>query len=244
MPKLCQIIAIVKTRKANVEKAVTALHHASSKEAMLQGITRVYTPKDENGEKQPSENKKVQIKAMDAFKDAAKQWTSMFDVVATQDAANCQAKADVVVDGVTILKAVPATHLLFLAKQLVDVHTFVDKLPTLDPAQPWDYDQNAGCFRTSDTEQLKTAKVQEPLVLYPATKEHPAQTQLVTKDVTVGTWKTTYFSGAIPADQKQKLLARIVKLQEAVQFAREQANQLDVENVETGKPIFDFILAD
>lgn len=41
----------------------------------------------------------------------------MFDVVATQDFANCQAKADVMVEGRVLIKDAPVTHLLFLEKQ-------------------------------------------------------------------------------------------------------------------------------
>ena len=63
MPKLCQIIAITNTRKSTVQKEVTELHHQATKEALLTGISRTYTPKDENGEKQPAENKMVQVKA-------------------------------------------------------------------------------------------------------------------------------------------------------------------------------------
>ena len=194
MPKLCQIIAITNSRKSAVQKEVTKLHHQATKDALLQGISRTYTPKDENGEKQPPENKMVQVKAVDALCTAAGAWTSLLDVVATQDWANCEAKADVTVDGRPLLRGVPVTHLLFLEKRLQDVHTFVEKLPTLDPAQTWVYDANRGVFRTEPVEQLRTQKVQEPLVLYHPTKEHPAQTQVVSKDVVVGTWATTHFS--------------------------------------------------
>lgn len=242
MPKLCQIIAITNTRKSTVQKEVTELHHQATKEALLAGISRTYTPKEENGEKQPAENKMVQVKATDALRSAADAWTSLLDVVATQDWANCEAKADVVVDGRALLSGVPVTHLLFLEKRLQDVHTFVEKLPTLDPAQTWTYDANRGVFRTDPVEQLRTQKVQEPLVLYHATKEHPAQTQVVSKDVVAGTWTTTHFSGAVPADQKRKMLDRVEKLQEAVTFAREQANQIEVKDRSVGKEIFDYIL--
>jgi len=242
MAKLCQIIAIISSRKSTVQKEVTELHHKAAKEALLTGISRTYTPKDESGEKQPPENKSVQLKAMDAVQSASRAWTSLFDVVATQDFANCQAKADVKVGDLPLVKDCPVTHLLFLEKQLQDIHTFIEKLPTLDPAQNWVYDENKGCFRTEPVEQLRTQKVQEPLVLYHATKEHPAQTQVVSKDVVAGTWTTTHFSGAIPADRKLEMLERVVKVQEAVKFAREQANQIDVQDKSIGKEIFDFIL--
>jgi len=243
MPKLCQIIAVATGRKSVVQKEVTKQHQMLQKPALLDGISRTYTPSDAEGETLPAESKKVQLNVNDAIKAAAAAWTSIFDVVATQDAANCKASADVIVGGFTIIENVPVTHLLFLEKQLVDIHTFIDKLPTLDAAQDWTYDENKGCFKTEPTEQIKTKKHQKPVVMYEATKEHPAQVQLVGEDITVGKWTTVYFSGAIPADKKRAMLEKVQKLQDAVKFAREQANTIDVEDVKEGEQIFEFITA-
>ena len=128
MARLCQIIAIVNGRKSETQARITEIHHRVTKEALCTGLSRSYTPSDlENGEKLPAENKRVQQVATDGLKEAAKVWTSLLDVVATQDTANCEAKADVVVDGKTILAKVPVTHLLFLDKQLTDVKTFITR---------------------------------------------------------------------------------------------------------------------
>src|SRR4029079_13612726 len=102
-------------------------------------IARSYKSKDETGETQPPENKLVQVKVKELVQRISRDLAEMFDVVATQDWANCQAHADVEVDGRKILSGVPVTHLLFLEKQLVDLHTFVNKLPTLDPAERWEF---------------------------------------------------------------------------------------------------------
>ena len=64
----------------------------------------------------------------------------MFDVVLTQDMGNTHAKADIKVNGQTILPNVPVTYLLFLEKQVVDLETFVTKLPSLDPSEVWEAD--------------------------------------------------------------------------------------------------------
>ena len=242
MPKLCQIIAIVNGRKTTVQSCITEIHQKVQKDALLQGLSRVYTPKDENGEKKPAESKRVQLTVKSAIGDAVKSWTSLFDIIASQDQANCQAKADVMVGDKVILPGMPVTHLLFLEKQLTDVHTFIDKLPVLDPSFDWVYDDNRGCYRTTAIEQLSTVKVQVPLIKYEATKEHPAQVDVISKDVTVGTWATTHFSGAIPADEKRKYLEKVVQLQEAIKSAREKGNQIDVNDVSVGKEIFNFIL--
>ena len=72
-------------------------------------------------------------------------------------------------------------------------------------------------------------------------QEHPAQTQLITEDVIAGSWLTIKYSGAMSAPRKKQLLARIEKLSNAVKFAREQANAMDVQDKKCGKEVFDFL---
>jgi hypothetical protein len=195
MPKLNQIIAITAGKKSRAQKAITEVHHQLQKSALLDGIARTYRPKDEEGEKFPAERKHVQLKVNDAITKVKDELTELFDVVATQDYANCVAKADVKVDGVVLLEKVPVTYLLFLEKQLVDLNTFVEKLPTLDPAETWKYSAEADCFTSESYETTKTKKVLKNHVKSEATKEHPAQVETYSEDVVVGYWTTTKFSG-------------------------------------------------
>jgi hypothetical protein len=57
--------------------------------------------------------------------------------------------------------------------------------------------------------------------------------------VTAGTWQTTHFSTALTATGKQALLARIIRLQDAIKVAREEANSAEV----TQQKIADKVLA-
>ncbi len=241
MPKLNQIIAVANGKKSQSQSELTRVHHALTKGELLAGISRTYRPKDEEGERLPPENKQVQFTAIQGIRDACRALTELFDVVATQDATNCLAKANVVVNGAAVLTDVPVTHLLFLEKQLVDLHTFVDKLPTLDPAERWTYDPASGVYRTEPFETTRTKKVPKNHVKYEATKEHPAQVEVFHEDVIVGTWSTTKFSGAVPVDEKRAMLDRVRKLQEAVKFAREEANDAEVKDAKTGKAVLEFI---
>src|SRR5437868_6044500 len=143
MAKLNQIIAVEKGIKSRSFQELTEAHHALQKPALLAGIARTYRPKDEEGEQFPPESTRVQIKAQEIIRQTAEVLTKLFDVTATKDWANTRARADVVVDGVTLLGQVPATYLLFLEKQLVDLQTFVKKLPTLDAAETWTFDPSA-----------------------------------------------------------------------------------------------------
>jgi hypothetical protein len=181
------------------------------------------------------------MKAVDALFDIAARWRALFDVTAQKDYANCVAKANVVVDGVAVLEQVPVTYLLFLEKQLTDLYTIVGKFPTLDPAEQWQWDAASTTYYTEPVLTTRTKKVNKPIVLYPATDKHPAQTQLVIEDVSVGTWETRRFSGAMPQDDRRKLMDKIERLQHAVKSAREAANTVDAPTQEVGQKIFGWI---
>src|SRR5215475_6595094 len=148
MARLNQIIAVEKGVKSQSLRELTDAHQMLQKPALLSGIARTYRPKDEEGEQLPPESTKVQVKADDVIRQTAQIMTKLFDVTATKDAANCLAKADVVIDGEVLLPQVPVTYLLFLEKQLIDIHTFVKKLPVLDPAETWTFDTSADTYAT------------------------------------------------------------------------------------------------
>jgi hypothetical protein len=244
MAKLNQILAIEKGAKTRTYAEVTALHHASQKADLMTGHHKTYSPMAEDGEKLPPETRKVKYKADDVIEEAAKALASLFDVTAAKDWANCTAKASVMLNGEVFLEEVPVTYLLFLDKQLGDLLTFVSKMVELDPGETWTHDDNSGEYRTSPTETAKTKKLQKPIVLYQATETHPAQTQLITEDVVVGHYKLTKFSGAIPGPRKKALVAKIVKLSEAVKFAREQANAMEADKKDIGSKVLGFIFAE
>ncbi|HEX5083417.1 MAG TPA: hypothetical protein VFY40_15335 [Blastocatellia bacterium] len=242
MPKLNQIVAIEKGVKSRVYGEITEMHKLSQKPDLFSGFSKQYRKKDEDGEDYPPEQKRVQILANEQLSNAARLLTELFDVTATKDWANCRAVADVEVDGNVLIAGAPVPYLLFLEKQISDLHTLVEELPTLDEADDWVKHDGAGFYKTTPIATHRTRKVQRPIVLYDATKEHPAQTQLIVEDVVVGYWDTVKHSGALPAPRKKELLGRIEKLSQAVKFAREKANATDAEMVSVGKPIFDYLL--
>ena len=241
--RLNQIIAVEKGIKSRSFQELTEAHHALQKPNLLSGISRTYRPKDEEGEQLPPESTRVQAKTNDIIRQTVDVLTKLFDVTATKDWANCRAKADVVVDGQTLLTEVPATYLLFLEKQLVDLHTFVKKLPTLDPSESWTFDAGADAWATDPVQTVKTKKIPRNHVKAEATEKHPAQVEVYYEDVTVGYWRTVKFSGALPAQRVNDLLERVEKLQQAVKFAREEANNLEVENEQVGAKLLGYLFA-
>lgn len=243
MTKLNQIVAVEKGVKSRSFQELTASHRTLQTPGALSGISRMYQPKDEEGERLPPESTKVQVKSDEVIRETARILTRLFDVTATKDWANCTARADVTVDGRTIVSDVPVTYLLFLEKQLAELHTFVRKLPVLDAAESWTYDASADCWATEPVQTLRTRKLPRNHVKAEATDKHPAQVEVYHEDVTVGYWRTVKFSGALPASRVNELVDRVEKLQAAVKFAREDANGVEVENQTVGERVFGYLFA-
>lgn len=240
--KLSQVLAVEAGIKSRWTSVVSDAYKRIQKPALFVGLAKTYTPDDEKGDVLPPEHQRVQATVHDVLLEVRRRGTELFDVTAAKDWANCSARADVVVDGEVLINAAPPTYLLFLEKKLTDLRTFVEKLPVLDPAEEWWFDANASLFKSKPTRTARTAKEQRGIVLYDATPEHPAQTQLITKDVKVGMWETTRMSGAVPAARKQEILDRVEVLLKAVKEAREEANMAAAPDVDLGKTLFEYIL--
>jgi hypothetical protein len=239
--KLNQIIAVEKGVKSKSFQELTEVHHAVQKTALLSGISRTYQAKDEEGEQLPPESTRVQVKAEEVLRRTAATLTRLFDVTATKDWANCVAKADVTVDGRTLVKDAPVSYLLFLEKQLTDLHTFVKKLPVLDAAEAWTHDPSTDAWKTEPVKTIKTKKVPRNHVKAEATEKHPAQVEVYYEDIPVGYWTTVKFSGALPAARINELLERVEALQAAVKFAREEANGTVVTDQHVGDAVFGYL---
>lgn len=245
MAKLNQIIAVEKGIKARAYSELTELNKAAQKAELFNGFSKVYEKKDEDGEDLPSEKKRVQFVAGEVLRAAERAIGEWMDVTARKDWSNAIATADVSVDGKVVLAGVPVTYLLFLEKQLTDMRTFAGNMPVLDEGEAWTRDENSGLYKSDVVSTHRTKKVQKPIVLYPATPEHPAQTQIVTEDVIAGHWKQVKHSGAMPKPERAALLERVEKLLKAVKEAREAANGIDeVPAPAVGQAIFGYLLGE
>jgi hypothetical protein len=133
------------------------------------------------------------------------------------------------------------TYLLFLEKQLTDLHTFIKKLPVLDAADSWVFNDSADCWSTEPVRTIRTKKVPRNHVKAEATEKHPAQVEVYYEDISVGYWTTVRFSGALPAKRVSTLLERVEKLQQAVKFAREEANNTEAVDKHVGDKVFGYL---
>ncbi|MHC4697540.1 MAG: DUF7873 family protein [Planctomycetota bacterium] len=240
---LHQIIALASGKKTRAERVLTKAHHGWNADA-LSGITRSYKPIDEDGQRLPSEGKHVHVRVEEKVRDVISALTDYYDVVCMQELGNTRAHADVTIGEERLLTCVPVTVLLFLERQLQNLHTFAKEMPTLAADREWHWDANRGCYATAPRGTVKTAKLPKVIVKYEATKEHPAQTELVTIDTPVGEWTTVDFSGAIPVDDKREIIVRIERLLDAVKQSREQANSEKVENAALGGVVLDYVFGD
>lgn len=242
MTKLSQIIAIEKGVKSRVYGEITSLDKLIQKPDLFNGLQREYSPFNDDGEKFPSENQRVQANVKEILARVERLSTEYFDVNAKREWTNGTARADIVVDSETLVKQVPVGYLLFLEKQLTDISTMIGRLPLLNEGDEWSFDPAVGLHRSSPTESMKTKKNQRAIVKYPATPEHPAQTEMITEDIAVGKWKQTKQSGAIGKPARQEMLDRVEKLLIAVKFAREAANMADVvDTPAVGEALFGYI---
>lgn len=241
MTKLHEIVAVRKGIKTRTYSDLSELHKKSQKADLYNGMTREFTPKDDDGETYPPESKKVQITAAEVLQQTRKLMEESWDIEAAQEYGNLLAKADIVVDGEVILAGVPATFLLFMEKQLTDVRTQVEKMPTLDSDKTWNRDPNSNLFRSETVRTTKTVPVERPQVVIPPTEHHPGQWTTLKETVIQGHWATTHLSGALPFPEKEALLDRVTKLRDAVKKARARANDTEVVRPEVAASLTKFL---
>jgi len=225
--KLNQIIAVEKGVKSRAISKFSDLYHVLQKPEQFTGFSKKYQSKDEEGEKLNPERKKVQFTVPDIIDSGYSVISDLINLTYRKDIANMKATANVVVDGDIVVANAPVTFLLFLEKQLVDVETFIETLPVLDPTEEWEFDEEAQFYKTEPIVTNRTKKVPKVVVLYNATDKHPAQTELLQEDVIVGEWENIKHSGAIPKHKQEELLQRVRKLMIAVKNAREEANEYE-----------------
>lgn len=241
MTKLNQIIAVLNTVKADQRKKVSAVYQLVQKSSLFQGVTRVYSPREEDGFVYPAENQPVQMRAQQAISEFIASCTELYDLALTQDAANQMAVGNIRIGSQPIATSVPVSTLLFLEKQIVDLRTFVESLPVLPIDQQWTYNSNKGCFVADPKATTKTKKITDFVVAYEATEHHPAQIKEVSKDVVEGTWETTALSGALPQDEKNAILHRVNLLHQAIVKAREEANSIEVDQKSIASDLFGYV---
>jgi hypothetical protein len=170
-------------------------------------------------------------------------FSSYIDLLAQKDRTNQTAKADVIVNGQVIIKDAPATSLLTLEARLGESRKQLEAIPTLQPGPVWIEDKSESMWKVEEpTVTFRTKKTMRPVVLVPATPQHPAQVEKIMEDVPVAKIEKVTWSGMWTSKQKSDALARLDALTVAVKKARQRANRADVVPVQVGGAIAKFIL--
>jgi hypothetical protein len=250
MPKLHELLAVEGQLKGQVDKVRTELGATLEKKRHLFEAKVGTFHSNEEGVAPVTENQSdIQSTIPSELTWITGIWTKALDTSYQVAEANTKARADVILDnGTVLLKNVPATALLELEKRAAEIQNLIKVVPTLDPAKGFKLDPSAGKFVSVAREVRKnrTKKTQRPIVLYPATAEHPAQTQLLSEDVVVGTVVEQEWSGLITPTRKADLLERAEELRRAFKTARQRANDtaIEVASATCGAAIFGFVFKD
>lgn len=251
MGKLHEILAVEGNLKGQTEKLINdAKTTFDGRNAAYTGFSKVYTANDAADPYQhPPENKVVGYTAISKFKFLSEHMIRLLDCQYQKELANQKAHADIILtkdDGaeadVTLAQNVPVTMLLTLETRLEEFRKLVEGCPTLDPNLSWTWNDNTQCWETSPVTKLSTRKVPKVITKAPATDKHPAQTEMFTEDVPVGTWKEIVKSGALSVKQKAELFTRVDILHRAVKKARMRANEQEAPNDKMASKIFDYLL--
>lgn len=254
-PVLHEILAVEQDLKGNAERArATALETFRSKLNQFTGIRRTFRPfsVDENvGDEQAAERLEAETRLArtvagelsDALAIVARAMTAGFQI----DEANTRARADIVVDGEVVASDMPATFLLQLERRLREIRAVFREAPTFDPVRPWTPDADADrphVLRAEPVVTIRKAKTRKYNVMVDATKEHPAQVDVVEVDEPVGEIRSYEWTGMLSTAKKAALIERVDKLLAAVKQARSRANTVEVNTeIKPGKALADFLLA-
>lgn len=239
--KLNQILAIrtdTRGKSAGTRKQLTEIHR--TKADAFHGMVRSYEPLNDGDAGKPGESVRVQVTVEDAIRAIRELTSDHWGIELTTDIGNQGATANVVVNGTVLMEEVPSVHLLFLETQLVDLRTLINGFPELDPSENWTRDDALNLWKSDAVVRESTTKEERPIVLYEATERHPAQCQLITKDVVVGNWTQTKHSGAIRREDKRLILERLEAVARAVSMARQEANSAEVTRHQ-GNALVDFV---
>ena len=200
---------------------------------------------DENAPKEADIHKEMDDTVLNKLNYTADHIIRYLDAVFQKEKTNQFAMADLIVDGVTIAKDVPATFLLGLENKLKKIRDDVyASIPTLQPGVKWEEDEVTGdgvWKRTYPDEKFRTKKVLKNHVKAVATDKHPAQVDVYSEDVKIAKIITDTWCGMISPAQKSAIFGRIDKLIRAVKKARQQANSTEVVKVTIGKELFNYI---
>ncbi len=247
MGKLHELIAVEPDIAGEAKRVMDEALAVFGKRERFTGQTRTVKMFDESRQNEET----VEHKVMDTTVDAKLKYihgaiVRALDAFVQKETTNTVACADIVIDGDVLANNVPAAALLGLESRLKQIREVYESIPTLTPGIEWEWNEQIGAYSQKHPEErIKTEKSLKWQQIAPPTDKHPAQ-RVVEKwnaDVPVGKILSEEISGMISPAQKSKLIGRIDTLIRSVKQARQRANCAEVQNVDIGKKLIDYIHA-
>ena len=215
----------------------------SKKSHLFQGQTTdyQYLNEDRAGENH-TEDQELVTTVADKLKYLVDPIVKHLDVDFQKNRTNQEARADLVVEGDTLVKDVPATCLLGLENHLKRIRAVYQHIPTLEPGVKWSLDDTKDNVYTSPEQiSFRTEKVRVHKTVAQATPHHPEQVDMWHEDQPVARIAKTKSSGMMTPIQKSRLLGRIDLLIQGVKKARQRANSTEVVTGKLGDVLMSYI---
>jgi hypothetical protein len=248
-PHLHEILAVEKSLAETANHVLKdTVKNLSERRALFEGMTKTHQIFDDAKQHllQAPENKEVQSTVDEQLDYMATEIAKYYDVVLQKESANQTANADIVIDGTTIAKNIPAIVLLGLESKLLSLVAVYNAIPTLDAARSWEpavgY-AKPNVFRVSfPEERFQDATVRSWKEISPATANHPAQLKEIESVDRQGKYTIVSFSAALTSEDKAARISRLHAMLRAVKEARQRANNAEVTAFPGfGKTIFSYI---
>lgn len=156
-----------------------------------------------------------------------------FDAQYQREKANQMACADVVLPETgKVIPQVPVDLLIYGVKRFTLLREIISMAPTYDTTVRWEADTDAGMRGVYRSEQPvsanKTEKQKVVIEKAKATDKHPAQVELIDKDVIVGHYETSRKTGKLTPRAKHLLLGWFDGMIRAFKVAQSEANETEV----------------
>lgn len=246
MAKLHEVLAVEPDIEGAFKKVLAeTIDLFTRKPAHLTAFIKKLDMFEETGVEYPEERLAMVTTVPERLEYFFKFFSNFLDIKFQKEATNQNAKADIVVDGTTIKKDVPATYLLALETILKNLRPALEAIPTLQPGIDWDLDdkEGEGVYKAKyPVKKMKTAKTFEHKILVGPTDKHPAQVEKWEETKNVGTYITDTWSGMISSAEKSAFLLRLDKLIQEVKKARQRANTTEVVKSTVGQEIENYLL--
>lgn len=251
MSKLHELLAVEKSTTSAATKLLNETKQKFGKFEYFQGNIKTLKMLEDNIQNKALEDAAAQARTLpttvqETLEYTLKFWAQAEDVILQKNITNQRAVADIVIGDSVLAKDVPVDELLGLETRLETLRQVMDGMPTLPASVSCSPDTTSGRKGSwkADVPEVttKTEKVMVPVVLYEATKEHPAQVKEVASDKVVGRFTNIALYGAATSAQKAEVIERIDALAVAVKQARMRANSVDADKSTIGNKITSFIL--